>query len=159
MKTQAENYRYDDCGLPYVVLEAVEVSRCPECGYVEVAIHGVENVHRRIAWVVANKDSRLTAAEIRFLRKFVGFSSADFAEVMGVDNATVSRWENGIRAMGATADRLVRMLAMTHEPVDGYPIDHLKQVVQNLRQIDSEKAEPVRMDLVRNEDDWQLAPA
>lgn len=153
MVIKTENYRYDECGLPYVVLESVEVSRCPTCGAVEVAIPGVENVHRQIARAVANKDNRLTPDEVKFLRKYVGYSSADFAQVVGVDAATVSRWENGIRPVGAIADRLVRMLAMNRTPVTDYPIE-------NLKRIDPEKSEPVRVELVRGEgeeSDWQLA--
>lgn len=139
LETKRENYRYDDCGLPYVVLHGVEVSRCPKCGYEEVAIKSIENLHKLIAWRLAEKDSRLTAEEARFLRKYVGYSSGDFAEVLGVTVETVSRWENGVRPIGPVHDRLLRMLAVSKEPTCTYPIE-------NLRRIDVTKAQPERVD-------------
>jgi hypothetical protein len=34
----------------------------------------------------------------------------------------VSRWENGKKVMGPTAERLLRVLALTYDPVDEYPL-------------------------------------
>jgi putative zinc finger/helix-turn-helix YgiT family protein len=153
MNTARENYRYDDCGLPYVVLEDVEVSRCSACGNIEVSIPAIEDVHEKIAWFVAQKSSRLTPDEVKFLRKYMGFSSGDFAEILGVDLATVSRWENGVRQMSSVADRLVRVLALTRQPASKYPIE-------KLREIDKDKAQPVRVELTQTEDrGWAAAGA
>jgi putative zinc finger/helix-turn-helix YgiT family protein len=153
MKTGLENYRYDECGLPYVVIEGVEVSRCPKCGTHEVSILGIESLHTFIAHTVAEKGTRLTPEELRFLRKYLGFSSVDFAEIVGVKPETVSRWENGAKVPSPVADRLVRMLALSTEPAAAYPIDH-SRIIQYLRKIDETLSEPVKVEAKREGQEW-----
>ena len=107
MKTQRENYRYDESGLKKVTLVGIEVSRCPRCGNYEVSIPHMEDLHRLIARAVIEKTTRLTSEEVRFLRKSLGWSGVDFARNMGVTEETVSRWENGAVPIGPQADRLL----------------------------------------------------
>jgi transcriptional regulator with XRE-family HTH domain len=83
-----------------------------------------------IAATVARKLPRLTPAEIRFLRKYLGWSGVDFGEYMGVAAETVSRWENGAANMGPAAERLLRLWALTREPTSDYSLDVLKVVAQ-----------------------------
>src|SRR5579883_463805 len=94
MTSAHENYHYTACGLPNVTLKDIEVRRCPNCGDYEPLIPQIEDLHRVIAFAVATQPSRLSAAEIKFLRKYLGWSGADFAKRMGVSQETVSRWEN-----------------------------------------------------------------
>ena len=123
MKTKRENYRYDAVGLPGITLEGVAVSRCGKCGEYEVEIPRIEDLHRTIASAVIGKRERLTPAEIRFLRKHIGWSSGrDFAANMGTTPETVSRWENGTMPMGPVADRLLRMFVASPRPSGGPPI-------------------------------------
>jgi DNA-binding transcriptional regulator YiaG len=63
-----------------------------------------------IARAVISKNDRLTPAEIRFLRKHLGWTGAEFAAHFGAARETVSRWENGSTPMGPTAERLLRMI-------------------------------------------------
>jgi putative zinc finger/helix-turn-helix YgiT family protein len=130
MKTKRENYKYDASGLPGITLMGVSVSRCTRCGEFEVEIPNIEGLHKAIAAAVIQKRERLAPAEIRYLRKFLGLSGADFAEIAGVSAETVSRWEVGKQTMGAIADRFLRLLAMTRQPVNEYPLDFLKDVAQ-----------------------------
>jgi len=130
MRTGRENYLYRECGLPNVTLEDLEISRCPGCGEHEAIIPKMEQLHRVIATAVARKVSRLTREEIRFLRKYLGWSGSDFAEHMGVSPETVSRWEHGSATMGPSAERLLRLAAMTREPASDYSLDVLKRVAQ-----------------------------
>jgi transcriptional regulator with XRE-family HTH domain len=71
------------------------------------------------------KTNRLSATEIRFLRKSLGWSGADFARHIGVDPATVSRWETGAQDIGQVADRFLRLLISVHTPVQNYSLDDL----------------------------------
>src|SRR5262249_7252553 len=130
MKTTRENYNYKTSGLPGVVLHNVQVSRCQNCGEQEVHIPNIEGLHRALALAIVRRRERLSPAEIRFLRKYLDLSSGDFAEHIGVSSETVSRWEQGRKAMGSTADRLLRWLAVTREPVSDYPLEILKEVAQ-----------------------------
>src|SRR5688572_4662111 len=127
MVASRESYDYRSCGLP-VTLQDVRVSRCEECGEHEVSLPRIEELHRLIARNVIRKPTRFSPEEIRFLRKWLGYSGADLAETMGVTVEQVSRWENGKRDIGAPADRLLRLLVATREPCDDYSADELREV-------------------------------
>lgn len=120
METEIENYRYDDSGLENVVLTNIKVRRCHKDAEIIVAIPRIEELHRVLAKEVASKQTRLTPAEIKFLRKYLGWSGTKFAEWIGVDRATVSRWESGDQAMGQQAERLLRVFALTSKPEEQY---------------------------------------
>jgi len=130
MKSGRENYLYRESGLPNVTLVGIEVNRCPGCGEYEAVIPKIEQLHRVIATAVARKVPRLSANEIRFLRKYLGWSGGDFAKHMGVSPETVSRWEHGSATMGPSAERLLRFAALTREPSSDYSLDVLKDVAQ-----------------------------
>lgn len=117
--------RYDVGGLPHVELHGVDVIRCAACGRETVAIPRVAQLHRAIAHQIVLQQRMLAPIEIRFLRKHVGLSGNDFAQMMGVARETVSRWETGANQMGAVADRLLRLIVVTHEPSDSYAVDDL----------------------------------
>jgi putative transcriptional regulator len=127
MTTGRENFNYKASGLPVTLLN-VEVHRCKACGEYEVAIPRVEELHKTLARAIIAKRSRLTSAEVRFLRTHLGWSGNDFARHMGVKPETVSRWENGHDQMNASADRLLRLMIVTQEPVSDYSLDLLVDV-------------------------------
>jgi len=128
LTSQRENFAYRAVGLPSITLADVMVSRCPKCGEYEVEIPAVEELHKTIAILVASKAEKLTPDEVRFLRKYLGWSGADFAATFGVDPATVSRWENGKQEMGATAERLLRLSIGRLQPLEKYPTEKLQEV-------------------------------
>jgi len=130
MKATRQTVRYDASGLPGVTLVNIEVWTCPACGDEEVRIPHIEGLHRALVLTIVQKKERLAPPEIRFLRKYLGLSGADFAKHIGVSAETVSRWELGRTAMGATADRFLRLLAVTREPVSHYPLEQLKDVAR-----------------------------
>lgn len=125
VKKEKENYRYTECGLDNVVLEDLTVHRCQACGAVAIDIPRIEVLHQTIARTVAAQPERLSPKEIRFLRKWLGLSGADFANKIGADRSTVSRWENvdNPQAMGLASERLLRLMVMTGTPADSYPIE------------------------------------
>lgn len=125
MTSTHENFNYKASGLP-VTLMNVEVRRCKECGEFEVVIPRIEDLHKTIASaLVTEKKSRLTPEEVRFLRTHLGWSGTDFANHMGVKPETVSRWENGHDQISPMADRLLRLMVLTREPVSDYSLDAL----------------------------------
>ncbi len=117
--------RYDLGGLHHVILKGIEVSECATCGSEAVAIPRIVQLHRVLAEQFVKQQRMLAPSEIRFLRKHIGLSSLDLATRMGVTRETVSRWESGAQSMGPGADRLLRVLLMTHEPTDNYLVDDL----------------------------------
>ncbi len=120
MRTTVENYRYSASGLRNVVLKSVLVHRCRRCGDHEVDIPRILDLHQAIARALATKQPTLAPAEIRFLRKHLGFSGSAFAREMGVTPETVSRWENGALGMGLSAERLLRLMVLTKSLARAY---------------------------------------
>lgn len=152
MKTRRENYQYAASGLPGITLRGVEVRRCPRCGATEVAIPRIEDLHRAIAQALIGKPSRLAPEEVRYLRKYLGWSGADYAAHMGTTPETVSRWETGAAPMGGTADRLLRLMVVTKTPVNDYSLDLL-------RQIHDRSPKRTRLTLTVDRNGWQAKAA
>lgn len=154
MTSTRENYKYVESGLPYVTLEGIEIRSCPKCGEREVVIPKVEQLHRLMAMALINKKARLIPQEIRFLRKYLGWSSGDFAEHMGVTPSTVSKWErvDEPQPMGPIADRLLRMAVAHGQPVEEYPLEQLTEVAE-------EDAAPARLGLRSSKKGWEMESA
>ena len=79
MTVRRKDVEYGWSGLDNVVLLNVEIATCPNCNDEEVALPRVAELHRVLAECLVKKPSRLTAKEIRFLRKHMGWSGEDFA--------------------------------------------------------------------------------
>jgi putative zinc finger/helix-turn-helix YgiT family protein len=150
MTAGQENFRYDRCGLPHVTLVNDEVRRCRKCGEYEVVIPQIEQLHRLLAFVLARKQERLTPDEVRYLRKYLGWSGKDFAEHFGVTQETVSRWEQGKAPMSAQADRLLRLMVVYQEPAADYSLDVMKDVA-------TKDAKPLRLGLTSAGGTWKKA--
>ena len=86
-----------------------------------------------------------------FLRKHIGLSGTDFAQRMGVARETVSRWETGATPMGAVADRLLRLLVVTHAPTESYAVDDFLQVLNDMPAPDKLLSVALQ---IRKEDGW-----
>lgn len=130
------NYQYTECGLDSVYLNNVLVFHCPRCNALEVPdIPAVGALHSVIAIKLLCKKTLLSGKEMRFLRKFMGYSVNEFVEIMGAANkSVVSRWET--RTHGKEVDRIVRLLVMVKLVTDisGHPKTSLRNVtVESLR--------------------------
>jgi len=124
-EVRRENYKYDASGLDNITLENIEVRHCPNCGERQALIPALGELHRSIALALAEKRERLLPKEIRFLRKHLGLSGADFAAKIGVDPATVSRYESAAdpQPMGKQTERLLRLMVIWEKPVQSYPLE------------------------------------
>jgi putative zinc finger/helix-turn-helix YgiT family protein len=127
LTSRREDYKYSESGLPDVVLVHIEVRRCrnPSCREVMPVIPAVTVLHREMAFALARQRTKLRGAETRFLRKYLGWSGADAAKRLGVTPETMSRWEHDQTPMGASAERLLRVLTLTKPPIEHYPADAL----------------------------------
>lgn len=103
------NYRYLESGLDNVIICDIEMIEC-DCGEKSALIPRIIALHEAIADCLLGQETYLTGKEIRFLRKNLGLKGKVFANLMGVDNATLSRWENDKSKPSARADRLIRFL-------------------------------------------------
>ncbi len=71
-----------------------------------------EGLHRALSLHIVHANRALFAQEVRFLRKYLGWSADHLSAVMGVDPKTISRWENGRQKLGPVAERFLRILVL-----------------------------------------------
>ena len=135
MRVSHENHIYREAGLTHVTLLDFEIRRCRECGEYELGFYRMGPLHCSIALAFARKPTMLIGSEIRFLRKWMGWTSAEFAAYLGVTPETVSRWERGRLAMGATADRLVRLIAVREAKEGDYSIEGWKDLRRSRQRV------------------------
>lgn len=147
MTSHTENYKYES--LPGVTLVDVEVLQCGNCGEREVVIPRLAELNRFLALTIVHKKAKLAGAEVRFLRKSLGWSGANFAEHVGVGPETVSKWENEKEPIGPQSDRLLRLLVVHETPLSDYSLDTLKNL--------ESEAKPVRIKLIQKANSWREA--
>ncbi len=123
MNVTYEDRKYEDD--LNIIVKGVEVRRCSDCDEEEIGFPAIEGMHKTIANALARKPGRLTPAEIRFLRTFLGHSSTDFAGLMAVTLETVSRWErsDGRYPMKTSHERALRFLAILGRRVRSYRLE------------------------------------
>jgi putative zinc finger/helix-turn-helix YgiT family protein len=97
-----------------LVLVDAQIEVCPKCGDRVIHTPAVDQLHELITSVLAEKKSRLSGSEIRFMRNHIGLESGEFAKVIGSDPGTVSRWESGKQTVGRHSDLLIRALVLLH---------------------------------------------
>lgn len=124
------------CGIPDVHLMQVDVHRCPECDNYVVDVPNVEELHRQIALLVAEQPD-LGPAEIKFLRKYLGWAQKDLAAYFEVDPATASRWEGGHQPMSKPYQKLLKLLTQ-HGPLKN---DYTLDCIQHTRRFELVKSD------------------
>jgi putative zinc finger/helix-turn-helix YgiT family protein len=105
----ADRYHYIESGLDNLILEGIDIFGCP-CGENIVRIPAVDELHKLVGLRIIIKNTPLTGNEIRFLRKNMGMSATKLAGLMGIDNATVSRWENEKQKISKSHDHFLRLI-------------------------------------------------
>jgi putative zinc finger/helix-turn-helix YgiT family protein len=146
-------YEYTECGLN-VLLLGITQYRCASCGEEYAALPAPDKLHRVIGVELCrHRKALLLPEEIRFLRKELGLKAKDLAASLGVNDATVSRWENGKQQIGEGSDRLLRTLYLscTEEEQDRRSVLALLQGFPQQR-----KAIRERRSISLNPQDWLL---
>jgi transcriptional regulator with XRE-family HTH domain len=121
MRGKRTTYLYTECGLNSVKLTNVLVFEC-ECGAKVPELLDIEGLHMLIAVDILQKNSLLSADEIRFLRKSAGLSQSELAKIVGVHSTRVSKWESDDGHIGKNNDRLLRaycLFGMLRQIVNG----------------------------------------
>lgn len=146
-------YEYTECGLNVLLLGITQYS-CASCGEEYVALPVPDKLHRVIGLELCrHRKALLLPEEIRFLRKELGLKAKDLAASLGVNDATVSRWENGKQQIGEGSDRLLRALYLScaEETQDRRSVLALLQGFPQQR-----KAIRERRSISLNPQDWLL---
>ena len=118
---------YLESGLDNVWLCNVEIRECTSCGERSVVIPAITSLHKRIAIDLAYSPQALRASELRFLRKYLGVSRADLADLIGMREIDVTRWESTGDA-GRSVEMLLRVLVLRGRPAEEYPVEQLAQL-------------------------------
>jgi DNA-binding transcriptional regulator YiaG len=125
-------FQYKGCGLDNVYL-ANGYERRKTSGRTEVLhIEDLEGLHKTIALTLAVNPLEIGAAEFRFLRKELDMSQRVIAEVLGVQEQTVSLWERGEQSVPQYAKVLIA--TMTREYFSGHAA--MKSVIDRVCAVD-----------------------
>jgi putative zinc finger/helix-turn-helix YgiT family protein len=134
MDESQEIYHYKESGLDNVYLDNVCVYRC-KCGEVFPSIPGVIKLHTTIGQMIVKKSTALNGKEIIFLRKNIGMNAKTFADYVGIDKSTLSRWENNQQKLAKPNDRLVRLIYAHQKGLSKNDIDNLlKDSIKDLKE-------------------------
>ncbi len=130
------HHHFLESGLDNVHLTNVEIGMCGACGEKIVSIPHSTELMELIGESILLKPANLNGAEIRFLRKNIHLKINEFAQLLGVDRVTVSRWENERETPSSSTDRLIRLTYAVEAKVNESMMDSIRK---NLRkeEIDS----------------------
>lgn len=150
-KQKKKPYKFTECGLNNIILLDIESFNCVHCHEEEILIPFPEKLHRIIAQNLATQSQQLLPEEIRFLRAHLGFSGIGFANTIGVQPETVSRWENGSAKMSVPHERLLRTLILCEfGPIRDY-FETLKDLATK------EASRKNKKTFTLKKQDWKLA--
>ncbi len=125
-------YHYRISGLKDIFLVGITIRKCMQCASESPIIPHITELHKVIAESLVDKPGLLTGEDLRYLRKYAGFSSKRFAVLIKVTASHLSRFENGnYGSLGKPADKLARAVAMATAG-QGYVKKILMQVADDL---------------------------
>ncbi len=81
---------------------------CPNCGYKTVDAQNLDEYYRAVADAYRASEGRLTSKELVALRLKMKKSQREFADYLGVGEASVKRWELG-KVQERAMDELIRL--------------------------------------------------
>lgn len=104
-------YHFVDSGLPNVYLAGIKYWVCAKCNKQAAEIPFLKDLMVKIANAVVRQESQLDHCEIRFLRKRLGKKSSEFAKIIGVTPAHLSRIEKDCDeySTSESVDKLIRL--------------------------------------------------
>ncbi len=102
--------------------------RCLQCGARYAGQHALELFDQMVARDLA--ESGVASGEaVRFMRKVIGVSAKEWADLLGVTPETVSRWENDQRAIDPTALRMLRAATLDRFHGHTTTVDKFRQTL------------------------------
>jgi DNA-binding transcriptional regulator YiaG len=129
-------YQYRESGLPnvYLVNGYREIETPHGRG---VSIEDVEGLHLAISHALVDEKPSLTGPEVRFIRKFLELTQTQLADLLGVEDQSVRRWEKLAR-VPKQADHGIRLVFRDITHTGAKPLSEL------VRQIDAAEAREPR---------------
>lgn len=99
-----------------------------------VSVEDVEGLHQAIGLYLVENKSKLTGAELRFLRKEMDMSQKQLGQLIGINSQTIALWEKTGKVQ-AYGDRFVRALYKGYLEEDVRILDLVKRINEIDRQI------------------------
>ena len=124
-----KDYHFTESGLDNLYLKDIETLTCNICGEEVVSIPKPTELMSLIGEYIVLKKNSLSGEEIKLLRKNLHLKINEFAQLIGVDRVTVSRWENGHETPPKTTDRLIRLIYVTKNRLD--QLDNSASTLEN----------------------------
>ncbi len=102
-----ELYQYTGCGLDYIYLtNGYDIKETP---FGEgVTIRNLDGLHRAIATDLVDDRPNWTGAELRFIRKELGFTQLTLGAFVSRDAQTVALWEKDKQPVPEEASNIIR---------------------------------------------------
>lgn len=128
MNGTAGLFHYTQCGLDDVYLEGgVQVEETP---YGEAfSVEHANELHEAIAKSIINDARPLRGQEARFLRVMLHLSQEAMARALGVDRATIIRWERAReKALSTMQDTAVRTTYASRAATDEFMVSVIKEL-------------------------------
>jgi DNA-binding transcriptional regulator YiaG len=138
------DYEFKEMGMP-VILHQVKVIECVHCGNTDPIIPNLDGLMRVLALGVLRNPNKLCGSEVRFLRKYVNKSAAEFARFLHVSHTHLSKIENDRYEIGSQMDKLVRLMVVNLDPrlVEG--IKGLMELMPNITDNCSDETQEIRI--------------
>ena len=105
---QPHFFNYGSGELKAEISVDAHVRRCSSCDF-DYLDHETENLKQA---AICQHLGVLSPDEIRSARRACGMSRRKFAQVTGLDEASIHRWENGLNIQLPAYDRYLRLLAI-----------------------------------------------
>lgn len=130
-------YHYKESGLSNVYLTNGYREVVTPYGR-SVVIEDVEGLHAALATTMVIERQHLTGREVRFIRKFLNLTQAQLANLLGVEEQSVRRWEKLSRVPKA-ADHSVRLIFLDSRRPKHPKLPQMAQIVEK---VDNAATEP-----------------
>lgn len=104
-----KNFHYIQCGLDNIFLKN-GYNLIYENGEEMFSIENIDGLHDAIGKCLITQKKELSSKEIRFLRHEMLMSQKTLAEILGVTEQTVHRWEKSKTEIPKSSDRLLRIV-------------------------------------------------
>ncbi len=105
-RSHVEKFSFESGGVSYPVSATFPFYVCRNCGEQFISDDGEEARHEAICHAM----KRLTPTQIVELRNELSLSRKAFAELAGVGEASLARWESGAQIQSESNDNLLRLL-------------------------------------------------
>ena len=132
IESKIGNYRYKESGLDNVYLKNIPIYEC-SCGALYPSIFRIGRLNELISEKLLEKQALLSGREIKFLRKSLHVPSKEFSKDLGLNNTTLSKWENENQQHSEINDRLIRGVYMIRKGVKNKDAQDILKILSKIK--------------------------